>query len=92
VDMLLEDYPPMLKQIQKAISEGDSVVLRRTAHALKGMVGNFQAKTAAKAAFKLEEMGRSGELADAKESLKSLATEMNRFEKSIVGMLSEAKT
>lgn len=91
VDMLLEDYPPMLEEIHHAITEKDSVLLRRTAHALKGMVGNFQAKAAAKAALELEEMGRMGEMTGVEKAYGSLVDEMNRFKSSIGGMLEKEK-
>ena len=91
VNMLLEDYPPMLEKIRKALQSGDAADLRRTAHALKGMVGNFQAKTAAQAAFKLEEMGRQKELSDAEQAYDALVNEMDRFKQSICKMLEEEK-
>ena len=91
VDMLLEDYPPMLGEIRNAITGREASVLRRTAHALKGMVGNFQAKTAAEAARILEEKGKNGDFEDAGPAYDTLADEMDRLERNMVEMIEKEK-
>ena len=45
LDMFIADYPQMLKNIHDAIQTKDAPALQRTAHALKGMLGNFQVET-----------------------------------------------
>ena len=87
VDMLLEDYPPMLSEIRQALTNEDAAGLRRTAHALKGMVGNFQAKAAAAAALALEDMGRRGALSGGETAVDKLEKEMERFKNGIVAMI-----
>jgi len=84
IGMLLEDAPPMIEEIREALETGDADRLKRTAHALKGMVGNFQAKTVAQAALALETMGRQGELTDAEEAYETLVGEMDRFTEEII--------
>jgi len=91
VDMLLEDYPPMLAALNEALLNRDVDGLRRTAHSLKGMVGNFQATAAAEAALKLEDMGRQGDFSNARPVVDSLVNEMERFSRSLLKMLKEEK-
>ncbi len=92
VEMFLSDYPPMVATLRETLKTKDSMTLRRTSHALKGMVGNFQAETAAKAAFNLEEMGRQGELSGAEKAFETLADELAKLEKMLVGLVDENPT
>jgi len=91
VGMLLEDSPLMLEKIREALETGDAGRLKHTAHALKGMVGNFQAKTTSQAALTLETMGRRGELTDAEEAYETLVREMDRFKKNIINLIEGEK-
>ena len=90
VDMFLEDYPPMVDSIRQAVQETDAENLKRNAHALKGMLGNFQATTAAKAALILEEMGRENSLDGADEAEERLSTEVARVEQTLRAMLEDS--
>jgi len=81
VDILNSEYPNMLAELKNAFETGDSAKLRRTAHAIKGMVGNFQAVSAAQAALVLEEMGRNDKLDGVESAYENLANEMTRLEK-----------
>ena len=89
VDMFVSDYPPMIKTINKALKAGDADTVRRTAHALKGMVGNFQAKTTAKAALKLEELGRNNYLEGMNQAYEALADELAGLEKTLLDLIKE---
>lgn len=89
VDMFVSDYPPMIETIKDALKAKDANSIRRTAHALKGMVGNFQAKTAAKAAFNLEEMGRNSEFSGMSQACKTLISELAGLEKTLLGLVRE---
>ncbi len=83
VDILISDYPNMLAELKDAFEAGDSSKLKRTAHAIKGMVGNFQAAPAAQAALVLEEMGRNDNLDGVEHAYENLANEMTRLEKTL---------
>lgn len=72
--LFMDECPRALAEMQDAIERGDAVKLESAAHALKGSVGNFGARAAVEAAFRLEQMGRAGELGDAKEVLRGLQT------------------
>ncbi len=88
-DMFVSDYPPMIEKLKNAIEDKDAELLKRTAHALKGMVGNFQGKDAAKEAFVLEEMGRHQEFSGAEETSKRLSDELLKLEKSLFSLISK---
>ena len=89
VDMFVSDYPPMIETINKALKAGDANTVGRTAHALKGMVGNFQAKTTAKAALKLEELGRNNRLEGMNQAYEALAGKLAGLEKTLLGLVRE---
>jgi two-component system sensor histidine kinase/response regulator len=90
--MLVSDYPPMLEALQEALESKDAASLNRTAHALKGMVGNFQGQGAAKAAFKLEEMGRLGEFGGAEQACERLINELASLEKTLIDLAKKGTT
>lgn len=72
----LEYYPEPLASIREAISRGDASLLRESAHGLKGAVGQFGAKKAFDAAYRLEQMGRDGTLTDAQKALLELEDQL----------------
>src|SRR5437667_3551138 len=72
VQIFLEDYPPLVDEIRAAAAARDAERLRRAAHTLRGLVGNFGARAAFEAAGTLEAMGRSGNVAGAPEACKGL--------------------
>jgi CheY-like chemotaxis protein/HPt (histidine-containing phosphotransfer) domain-containing protein len=79
VTIFLEEYPKTIKDIRDAIDGTDSHRLNRSAHALKGSVGNFGARKAYDLALRLELMGKSGDLTGADEAFHVLADEMERL-------------
>ena len=92
VDMLVSDYPPMLEALQEALTSKDADTLLRNAHALKGMVGNFQGLDAAKAAAKLEEMGRQKEFDGANQAYAILIKEIDKLEKTLLDLAKKRTT
>jgi PAS domain S-box-containing protein len=86
VDLFLEDSMGLLDRIRKAVAEDDSAELERAAHALKGSVLNFEARTVADLALGLESIGRAGDLtqagkmaAELERQIEVLKTELNRL-------------
>jgi PAS domain S-box-containing protein len=79
VEAFFEEYPGLLSQIRESIAQGDSQTLMRAANTIKGSVGIFAAKPAFEAAFKLEMMGRNGDLAHAEEAYAALEAEIKRL-------------
>jgi two-component system, sensor histidine kinase and response regulator len=90
VGMFREDYPEMLSAIRETIRSGDAPGLRRSAHALKGMVGNFGAKAIARTAFVLEEMGRRAELSEGELAFQQLAEEVAGLERALAAIIEES--
>jgi HPt (histidine-containing phosphotransfer) domain-containing protein len=78
-DLFLEDCPKLLADIHSAVSTGDAGALEHAAHTLKGSVSNFGAEAARQAAFRLENLGRAGDLKPAGEAYSSLVQEIERF-------------
>ncbi|MEE4358173.1 MAG: response regulator [Desulfococcaceae bacterium] len=78
-DMFLEEYPRMLEEMRCFIDEKDGSGLRRTAHAVKGMMGNFQAVSAARTAYILEEMGKNEDFSNADSTFEKLRAEVADF-------------
>jgi len=81
IDMFIADYPEMLKQIHDAIQTEDAPALQRSAHALKGMLGNFQVETATQKAYNLEKMGGEENLEQAVDMYTQLSTELDGLER-----------
>jgi HPt (histidine-containing phosphotransfer) domain-containing protein len=76
--LFLDTAPKLLDQIRQAVADRDAAALARSAHTLKGSVGNFSADAAFEAAFRLEKMGRSGELTGVEEAYAALEEVMQR--------------
>ncbi|MBI4962366.1 MAG: response regulator [Desulfomonile tiedjei] len=89
VDLFLEDYPDLLVKIREALQTKDSQLLEKTAHALKGSVGNFGAESAVQAALNLENMGRNQDLAEAPQTLVNLEKELERLREELAGFVKE---
>ncbi len=84
--LFLEDYPATLSRIRKAVTQRDPGALQSAAHAMKGSVANFAAGAAVEAASRLEQMGRRGDLAQAKDACASLVKELRRVERSLASL------
>ena len=78
-----ESYPGQMAQMREAVADADAPALRHTAHALKGAALSLQAAAVAEAARRLEEMGRSGDLADAAGALDVLERDLHRLRASL---------
>ena len=75
-----KNLPDNIAQIRVAIAKSDSNALEQAAHSLKGSVGNFAAKRAFEAAYRLEVIGREGKLAEADAALSELEKELKTLE------------
>ena len=74
--IFLEEYPRLSDRLRSALETGDSKALERAAHSFKGSAGIFSAARAVAAAQRLEDIGRAGDLADAREALEALQQEL----------------
>ena len=66
--------------IRRAISDGDSEIVRREAHSIKGGAANLTADVLSKIAFELENIGTSGVLEKSIETLEKLEQAFSRLE------------
>ncbi len=71
-DLFLEECPRALLELHQALAGADALKLENAAHSLKGSVANFGASAAVDAAFRLEQMGRAGQLVEAPAALHAL--------------------
>jgi CheY-like chemotaxis protein len=69
----------VLPEIRGAVDRGDGRRLERASHKLKGSMGCLGASSAIKAALRLENLGRNGELALAEEACTALEHEVARL-------------
>jgi PAS domain S-box-containing protein len=76
VEFFLEDYPTLMAQIREALQNRDPAGVALAAHSLKGLVGNFDAHAAVRAAARLEKAGFDQDLTAAIESLEHELTQL----------------
>ena len=88
--VLLQDCPRQLAAIRTAITHGDSKLLERTAHKLKGSLGIFGAKQAFEAALCLESMASEGDLIRAEEAFAVLEVALKRLTPDLEGLAGQA--
>jgi HPt (histidine-containing phosphotransfer) domain-containing protein len=90
LEVFSESYPDQLAELKKAIDDGDASSVERNAHTLKGSVGAFSAKKAFETAFRLENMGREGQLLEASAEYSKLKQEVEELDAALKGTLSES--
>ncbi|NQT16709.1 MAG: response regulator, partial [Planctomycetes bacterium] len=76
VDTVLEETPRLLEEIREAVGCGDPGALQLAAHTLKGSIRYFGQGSAYREAYRLEEMGRDGDLEDAGDAIVALEGEI----------------
>jgi HPt (histidine-containing phosphotransfer) domain-containing protein len=76
VEIFLTDYPGKLAELRTAVTARNCNQIASGSHALRGSIGIFGAKIAAKAAQKLESMGRQEQMESVDEEFAVLEHEM----------------
>lgn len=76
--LFLDECPRRLEELRQAVVSGDGPGTERAAHALKGALANFGARTACARAAELETLGRQADLAAAPPVLAALEQELQR--------------
>jgi two-component system sensor histidine kinase/response regulator len=89
--MFIESCSDHIAKIKEGIAGKDGGILEREAHSLKGAVGNFSAKEVYEAAYRLEKLGKEGEMATAEEGLSDLERALNEFVSEMKIVLQEMK-
>lgn len=73
------DAPKHVANIRAAVEAEDAEALRRAAHTLKGLVSNFDARTTMELAAALEDLGRDGNVAEARKRVPALEHQIDRL-------------
>jgi signal transduction histidine kinase/CheY-like chemotaxis protein/ligand-binding sensor domain-containing protein len=79
IELFLGDSAKLLSEVRESVVHGDERALERAAHKLKGPLGTLGAQATFDLAQRLEEMGRDGNLINAKTALHSLEKEIERL-------------
>jgi len=90
--LFLEDVPPQLEALRKAIEGGDASSAQRVAHTLKGSCGNMGAVKMATMCVELEDAGRSGELERAPMLVERLQAEFERVRQALEAEIEKGST
>lgn len=77
--IFLEEYPSLMNEIKAAVATRDAKRLEESAHALKGSVANFGATAATQAAYRLETLGRHGDMQNADRAFEDLLVEFQHL-------------
>jgi len=80
IDSYLEDAPPKLQGISRAINTKDAEALRNYAHALRSLSVTIGAVSLARICTELEAIGRSGTISRASTLVEKLDTEYQRVQ------------
>jgi two-component system, sensor histidine kinase and response regulator len=88
VELFLDDSVHLVDRIRTAVAHNDANELERAAHALKGSVLNFGARTVADLALGLESMGRAGDLTQAGKVAAELERQIGALRAELTAMAS----
>jgi len=83
----LDEAEPYMVEMDKAIHEGNNVVLRRSAHTLRGLVGNFNAQRIEELAGQIEQLAESDGVLGMADLYGKLQLEMSRFKVALTDSL-----
>jgi HPt (histidine-containing phosphotransfer) domain-containing protein len=90
VQLFLADCPQWLDTLHKSIEAGDGRQIKSAAHALKGAASNFQADEVVRLAAQMEELGKNGDLAGAREVYPKVAASLGRLQVALVHLVGNA--
>ncbi len=84
VELFLDDYPKHVEDMRQAVRAGDRRSLQRSAHTLKGSIGNFSCSEAFRAVIRLEEGVESSDVKEAGPALADLEQALERLRHGLV--------
>jgi CheY-like chemotaxis protein len=90
IGLFLAQADKLVPEIRGASERGDSKVLERAAHKLKGSMGSFGAELASETALRLEIMGRNGDLLQIDEAVADLEHEVARLRQALTTFTKES--
>jgi len=83
LNLFLQETPKRIDRLKAACREGDPDEVHRTAHSLKGSVGNIGARAMFSVCRDLDDHARAGDLTKSGELMAALAREYARVEAEI---------
>lgn len=89
IDTFMGEAPLMLADLQKALSEGNAELFRRSAHSLKSNSLTFGALKLGSMAKELETLGRENQLGQTGDKLTELRAEYARVEAALQELKNE---
>jgi two-component system, sensor histidine kinase and response regulator len=85
--IFLDEYPALIEEIRSAVGALDAKGIEGAAHSLKGSVANFGAQAATQAAFRLETLGRKGQLDEAPVAFDELLSEFQQLHPALLALV-----
>mgnify|MGYP005859503179 CR=1 FL=1 len=77
LDLFIKGTPPRIEELADAVNENDACRLERVAHMVKGGAATSGAERVRDAAFRLEIIGRNGDMSAAARALAELRAEFD---------------
>jgi two-component system sensor histidine kinase/response regulator len=87
IQMFLEECPSLITNLRAAVLQGDAKSLELAGHTLRGLVANFGAASVCELAFKLELMGKEGNLAESEAVTTALEAELQLVITTVTGLV-----
>jgi HPt (histidine-containing phosphotransfer) domain-containing protein len=88
----LDDCPRQMKEIEDAIHASEFESLRRSAHTLRGLAGNFNATRIAELASDLEQFGNEADVPEAGLVYSRLKSEIEALNLALVNFLAQIRS
>jgi two-component system, sensor histidine kinase and response regulator len=89
--IFLQDCPRLIANIRAAVANGRPKEIEHAAHELKGCLGSFVARRGFAAAEKLEILGRTGSLTDARAAAAVVEAEVQRLTPAMERLITPAE-
>ncbi len=92
IDVFREDYPSVIRRLERALKSRNAEAVRMAAHALKGSIATVGSPAGRQTAFELEQMGRLNQLAGAEPALARLRQQLEDLEEAFAAAGLGART
>jgi len=90
IEMVRADLPEILNRLRAALAAGDSTLVQREAHSLKGALVTFDAQAALSATQRLEQFANAGDLSQAAAMIEGVAREVALLDAALAAELIKA--
>lgn len=90
IEFFLEDSRNLLEEIRSGMAVGEADRVETAAHTLKGLISNFDAEQATRAALELQQMAHAGRLAAAENAAEQLHERVHELSEALTRALGPA--